>query len=92
MEFSKEEAGRAGAVGGDIAVAECDWVVVPNGVAEVECREKRDDGWSRLGRSLSDPSIEEMDMLLPGRCVGPGSRVEKDGDGCDPIPATPRDG
>lgn len=42
---------------------------LPNGAEETGRREKRaDEPPSRAGRSRSEaPSMEEMDMLLPGR-------------------------
>ena len=52
-------------MGGDIAVA-LDGGGLPN-IDAPTGREKRDGPVSRAGRSESDPSMAEMDMLLPGR-------------------------
>lgn len=44
------------------------------GEDDMDGREKmEDDGGSRDGRSASEPSMEDIDMLLPGRCAGPGA-------------------
>lgn len=42
---------------------------LPKGAEDAGRREKMDDDepTSRAGRSASEPSMEEIDMLLPGR-------------------------
>jgi hypothetical protein len=90
-EWSREDAGRAGAVGGDMAPAApgagCAGCAVAKGEDDMDGRENMEvDGGSRVGRSVSEPSIDDIDMLLPGRCDGPGagSRGGNDGGGgCD---------
>lgn len=63
-----DDAGRAGAVGGDIAPVELR--EVPNG-DDADGLEKSEVGGSRDGRSGSDPSIDDIDMLVPGRLIDP---------------------
>ena len=77
------EDGRAGADGGDMAPGMEGGGALEKG-ATPDGREKRDERGSRAGRSVSDPSLEEMDMLLPGRWAGggpSGSRERKEPDG-----------
>lgn len=57
--------GRAGAEGGDMA-AEADVGALPN-KDDGDGRENNDEPVSRAGRSASEPSMAEMDMLLPCR-------------------------
>jgi hypothetical protein len=77
-------------VGGDMA-AEVDKGALLK-IDDPGGREKSDDPVSRAGRSGSDPSIAEMDMLLPGRWDGAlgASRESRDEAGalvdCDRAP------
>lgn len=83
--------GRAGAVGGDIAAA-LDVGAEPK-IEDAEGRENSADPGSLEGRSGSDPSMAEIDMLLPGRfgwLLG-ASRPSRDGGAftdCDREPYT----
>lgn len=66
-EYSRGE-GLAGAVGGDIALGADGGGALLNGADDTGIREKIDDEpTSRAGRSASEPSIADIDMLLPGR-------------------------
>lgn len=66
------EAGRAGAVGGDIAPA-ADGGPAASEVAGTDDRIYPDaEPVSRGGLSVSEPRTEDMDMLLPGRCPESG--------------------
>lgn len=73
-------------MGGDIAPAVDGGGALPKGAEETGRREKSDaEPPSRAGRSASEePSMAEMDMLLPGRwwCAAPlalgGSRDKND--------------
>jgi hypothetical protein len=70
MEFSSDE-GLAGAVGGDMAADDDDGGALPN-IEDAGGREKNgadSRAGSRAGRSGSEPSMAEIDMLLPGRCA-----------------------
>lgn len=40
---------------------------LPKGPEETGRREKMDEPTSRGGRSASEPSMDDIDMLLPGR-------------------------
>lgn len=60
--------GRAGAVGGDMAPGADGGWAFPYGADETGRREKMDEEpTSRPGRSASEPSMDDIDMLLPGR-------------------------
>lgn len=64
---NSDDACRAGATGGDI------WLDVVGGavVTGIDGRENSEErGGSRGARSGSEPSIEDIDILLPGRCRG----------------------
>lgn len=64
--FSRED-GRAGADGGDIAPGIEGGGALEKG-ATPDGRENREESGSRAaGRSVSVPSMDEIDMLLPGR-------------------------
>jgi hypothetical protein len=63
--------GFAGAVGGDMAAGPDDGGALLN-IDDGDGREKNGPdsrAGSRAGRSGSEPSIAEIDMLLPGRCA-----------------------
>lgn len=63
--------GLAGAVGGDIAAEEDEGGALPK-IDDADGREKKGPDsrtGSRADRSGSEPSIAEIDMLLPGRCA-----------------------
>lgn len=64
MDWSSGD-GRAGAVGGDIAAA-VEAGAVPK-IEEAGGRENSAAALSLAGRSGSEPSMAEIDMLLPGR-------------------------
>lgn len=69
-EFSSDD-GLAGAVGGDIAAEEDEGGALPN-IDAAGGREKNGPDsrtGSRAVRSGSEPSMAEIDMLLPGRCA-----------------------
>lgn len=62
--------GRVGAVGGDMAADDDDGGGLPK--RDADGREKKGADsrvGSRAGRSGSEPSMAEMDMLLPGLCA-----------------------
>lgn len=67
--------------------------VVPNGDDDIEGREKMEGGGSRERSGSEPPNMEDIDMLLPGRCKG--AEAESRGSewaGCDDAPDRDRDG